>query len=265
MKINLFKSSIIFLLLSACLNLSVKAIAKPKQELEAAEEKIEIETIAEDDLATAGGIRWGGEKWPYSKLIEIQDSLVSSPVGRAIVDRHGIDKSDGSFLFKQPFSGIQPGKSVFVSLWGSKIEGCFVEMIVQVAPKKSIKPEDIAPKLLELGINGQIVQLTPQSDSIQVSSYNYQYEQQNGERRIKKSDTWHMARQIFAVDADTANILSNAPDQELKMRINFAKNSLIIPVGQDTVYYWRDAYSFNPTCTNPNNQPTANEREVMSN
>lgn len=200
-------------------------------------------TIAEDDLVTLEGLPWGGKQWPYSQTVEIQESLVASPVGRVVLDRHGIDRSDSSFLFKRPFSSIEPGKSVFISLWGSKIEGCFAEMIIQVAPKQSISPDKIVPSLLELGIGNQILQLKPQQSS-SVQSYQYTYTKDQRQYNA----TWYMVRQLFVIDSNIAKVLSDAKPQTIKARLNFGNNSLIISLGEETTKRWKYTYGFNPAC-----------------
>lgn len=202
-----------------------------------------LPTIAEDDLSTTGGLPWGGRNWTYSEPVEIQDGLVGTPVGKVVFDRHGVDKSNTSLLFKRPFSAIRPGKSVFITLWGSKIEGCFAEMIVQIAPKEEIPPETITPTLLELGIGGQILQIQPQQDA-SFRSYEYTYTEDKSERRA----IWYMVRQLFPVDGAVAAVLSNAEPQDIKARVNFGDNSLIVPLGEETVKSWKDAYAFNPSC-----------------
>ncbi len=91
MKIASIKLEFLLLLISILGSLFVARNIRPA----IAEKKPEPPpAIAEDDLVTKQGVRWGGQKWPYSKIVEIQDGLVGSPVGRVIIDRHGIDKND---------------------------------------------------------------------------------------------------------------------------------------------------------------------------
>jgi hypothetical protein len=205
-------------------------------------------SLAEDDLGTKSGVSWGGGDWPYSKTVEIKDSLVNAPVGKVVLDKHGIDDSSGSWLYKEPFSSPEPGKSVFISLWGSKIEGCFTELIVQIAPKQQMAPESIVPKLIELGINGQIVQITPQKTGAKIGSFNYTYTENNR----NYSATWYMSRHLFKMDGTIANILASAPSEEVKARVTFVNDdTTVIPIGKGTVERWKSAYSFNPSCKRP--------------
>jgi hypothetical protein len=235
------------------------------QEDRAEKTKPEEASIAEDDISTRKGISWGGGNFPYSQVLTIQDSLVSSPVGRVILDKHGIDDSGatasssfntgnslvGSLIgslvpIEAPFSAPAPGKSVFITLWGSKIEGCFVEAIIQVAPEKTIAAKSIVPTMLELGIDDRIIQLTPQGNKPKVGSIEYTYKEKKSERESK----WYMARQIFPIDAATAKIFANAPAEETKARFDFEdEDSIVIPIGKGTVEGWKQAYSFNPACS----------------
>jgi hypothetical protein len=251
MKVTFIKSALFLLLSSIFCSLLSSDVSVAEKEPKLPP------TMAEDDLQTKQGLRWGGQKWPYSQIVEIQDSLVGSPVGRVIIDRHGIDKSDNGVLFNVPFSAPAPGKSVFVSLWGSKIEGCYAEMIVQVAPRQPIELETIVPTLLELGINGQIVQLVPQKSQPQVGSFDYTYLVDE----TQQSAIWYMSRQIFFMDSATANLLASAPAEDLKVRVNFGSNSLIIPIGAETVRGWKQAYQFNPTCQSPTGTTPTEETE----
>jgi hypothetical protein len=62
-----------------------------------------------------------------------------------------------------------------------------------------------------------------------------------------------MSRQLFAVDATAASILSSAPADNIKARITYAdKSSTILPIGQKTVERWQNAYNFNPSCQKTN-------------
>lgn len=220
-------------------NLALEStIARQVQQIEAA--------IAEDDLSTRKGISWGGGNFPYSQVVAIQDSLVNAPVGRVVLDKHGIDESSsGLILIQNPFSSPAPGKSVFITLWGSKIEGCFVEAVVQLAPEEKIVPESIIPTMLEVGISDRIVQLSPQKSRPKLGSFKYKYTV----NKAKRSGTWYMARQIFAIDSGTAKLLSSVSAQEVKARLNFGDDdSLVIPIGVETVKRWKQVYSFNPAC-----------------
>ena len=87
--------------------------------------------LEKDDLTIDSSLPWGIKRWPYSKVIEVLD-LAESAYGRIVIDRYGIDESDAPI--KQPFSRTKPGKLVFASLWGSNLDGCYVETIVQAAP-----------------------------------------------------------------------------------------------------------------------------------
>ncbi|WP_207714060.1 hypothetical protein [Scytonema sp. UIC 10036] len=230
-------------------------------------------SIEEDLLNTVSGFKWGGVKgWSYSKVVEIKDGLVGTVVGKVVLDRHGDEKvSVGEVnnvldiplnFIKRPFASPLPGRWVVVSLWGSKIDGCFSELIFQIAPSGNTTSEAIAPalvpKVLELGVNNQIIELVPQPTTKERSfSQNYTYT----ENKIERSSTWYMARNLFRIDSNIANILSNASGKEIRARITFANGeSFIFPIGEKTVKRWKDAYSFNPSCTNlRQTQPVAEQ------
>lgn len=218
------------------------------------EDPIVEKTIAEDRLATQGGMPWGGDDLPYSQVVEIQDGLIDAPVGRVVLDRHGEEAEDvdldnliGS-LFNDVFSAPRPGSAVFISLWGSKVEGCFAELIVQVAPDQQIDPQNLIATSMEVGVNGQIIRLLPQETDPKVGSFNYTY--LSNEQQL--NGIWYMSRQLFVVDETIANILRSAPEEEIKARINLANNSSILfPIGKKTVERWKHTYGFNPACKSP--------------
>ncbi|MEO1374380.1 MAG: hypothetical protein AAFW70_08695, partial [Cyanobacteria bacterium J06635_10] len=177
-------------------------------------------SLEEDKLDTIRGIRWGGRGLPYSKVTDIKDSLIGNVLGRVVLDRHGIDRSYGSTFIKSPFSSPEPVKIVFVSLWGSKIDGCFAELIIQVAPpsqrsNSQASTNALVPKILQLGVNGKIIELVPQASAKpRIYSNNYTYTEYKNDAKLKRSSTWYMARNLFRIDANVANVLRNAPEQE---------------------------------------------------
>ncbi len=215
-------------------------------------------SLSEDDL---NSMSWGAPKLPYNQAANIKDSLVDAPVGKVVVDRHGIGPT---VLFQGPFSQPYPGRAVFVSLWGSKIEGCFLETIVQLAPPNGeANLEALVPTLLELGVGGQIVQLSPQPSAKPkggTQNYTYTVTDNNG-KESTVSSTWYMTRTIFGIDSKVANILRDAPAKEVRARITFGNNqSTIIPIGVGTVSNWKEAYSFNPKCVNMNEVQTPSKK-----
>jgi S1-C subfamily serine protease len=58
-------------------------------------------SIAEDALSTRKGISWGGGNFPYSQVVAIQDSLVNAPVGRVVLDKHGVDESSSGLILSK--------------------------------------------------------------------------------------------------------------------------------------------------------------------
>jgi hypothetical protein len=216
--------------------------------------------IYEDNLNTADGLRWSGPKLPYRKTVDIRDSLVDTPLGKVTADRHGSSPSVPGVtptivdLIGGTFTNPIPGRSAFISLWGSKIEGCFVEMIIQVAPtSNTIDAESIVPKLLELGVGSQLLELPPQSTvQPKILSQNYQYSNLVGGVRQVFSATWYMTRNVFVVDSTIAKILSNAPAADARARLTFLNGQkVLIPIKKETVSSWKTAYAFNPSCLPP--------------
>jgi len=207
-------------------------------------------SVSEDDLNTVNGVPWNGKNYAYSKVLDIKDSLVNTPVGRIVLDRHS---QGGTDLFG---SSPRPGRTVYISGWGSKIEGCFAELIIQYAPKDNFDPSGIAPTVIEIGAGDKIVRLLPQNRPAKIWTTNYTYEEStfDGTRTVSvtKNGTWYMGRQLFIVDAEQAEILSQTPNKKTNARITFNNgNTLIFPIGAGTVSRWKQAYGFNPTCQPP--------------
>lgn len=203
-------------------------------------------SIPEDDLNTRKGLPWNGRDYPYSQVLEIKDSLVNSTVGRVVIDRHQ-ERAGKLDLFGNP---PVPGKLVFVSFWGSKIEGCFADLIIQYAPSDNLDASAIYPIKLDIGVGNKIVVLLPQNVKSNVWQTDYTYETSSNGSRVTRSGTWYMARQLFIVDAGIAEGLSQSPSQNAKARITFANgDTLIFPIGAGTVSRWKEAYGFNPSCT----------------
>ena len=107
----------------------------------------------DDEIATSN-LRWGGPKLPYGKVANIKDNLVDKVLGTGVIDRHGVGSGVTSPM--GVFSSPENAELVFISLWKSTSKGCFVEMVIQHAPKPD-KPDfgtakSMVPVRLELGI-----------------------------------------------------------------------------------------------------------------
>jgi len=76
--------------------LSTTVLGLNIQTNQALAQKIKIEaTIAEDNLNNLQGLPWGGDKFPYSKITRIEDTLnPEDTAGFMVMDRHGIDESE---------------------------------------------------------------------------------------------------------------------------------------------------------------------------
>jgi hypothetical protein len=208
------------------------------------------EAIFEDNLNTSGGLGWGGPDLPYRKTVDIKDSLVDTKLGKVAADRHGINAGGIVELMFGPFSNPYPGRMAFISLWGSKLEGCFVEMIVQYAPPGEVDLKDLTPTTLEMGIGSQLVELPAQSNlEPKLLKQDYTYSRSDGTVLRNYSNTWYMTRNVFTVDSGIANILSNAPNAEVRARLTMRSGQkMLIPIRKETVSSWKEAYSYNPAC-----------------
>ena len=204
-------------------------------------------SVNEDALNTTGGVSWGGKGWPFSEVVDIRDSLVGTSVGRVVIDRYGSDNY--SSLLRAPFAAPRPKRLVILSLWGSKIEGCFVELLVQYAPPTEFNPESIVPVSLEMGIAGRVVSLIPQSNTTG-KYYIHEYSYKEGKQEIIAN--WYMGRQIFSVDSVVATVLKKAPQEELRTRVTFSDGQSVLSlIGKETISRWQNVYSANPNCTAP--------------
>ena len=211
-------------------------------------------SICEDDLTTRTGLRWGGSrKLPFKRVVDIRECLVDTHLGKVTAGRHGKSSFQISEIFgqKQPF----PGERYFISLWGSKIEGCFVEMVVQDAPVNGqINLPGIVPKFLDLGVGGELIQLPAQvsEDKTKVFQSDYVYTQYVSGANRDYTSTWFMTRNLFAIDSQVLEFLRNAPEGEVRARLTFADDSSqLLKISQETVKSWDEAFGFNPTCEAP--------------
>ncbi len=196
-----------------------------------------------DDLVIDESLPWGIKKWPQGKVIELLD-LASSVYGRIVIDRYGIDESGAAI--KQPFSRIKPGKVVLASIWGSNLDGCYVETVVQVAPKTNIPPQATLPTLLEIAVGDRILELIPREGNPKIISYRYNY--LDGENSQRQS-IWHMNHRIFDLDSQQASRLINAPIENLKARMHFGDTkSISFEIDANTVQRWQDIFYFNSSC-----------------
>ncbi|WP_348250406.1 hypothetical protein [Leptolyngbya sp. NM2-A1] len=214
-----------------------------------------------DNLVTINGIPWAADGWRFSKVLEIQrDSIDSTVVGRVVLDRHGED-SQPILGIRSPFAAPRPGRAVLVSAWSSNNDGCSVELILQIAttPDQVNNVNLITPTRLDMMINGQRITLNAVEDAPGVvdrsASFPYVYSttvnNQNNERvSVNLPGVWVMARHLFVIDADVARALSNAPAQDIPIRITLRNLSPVtIPIGENTVERWSRVYSYNPSCT----------------
>lgn len=213
-----------------------------------------------DSLVTINGVPWAANDWPYSEVLATQiNSVDTSLDGLVVLDRHGIDTQP--FLgIKQPFAGPEPGRFVAISNWGSKDDGCYVELIFQIAttPNSINDASLLIPTNIAMVINGEPIDLEAfgGGDNTSVGryfSFPYTYtvlESQNDELvNVEYPGVWIMARHLFLINAEQARILRSAPPQETRIRVTLRNRSPInIPIGNRTVERWSSVYSYNPSC-----------------
>jgi hypothetical protein len=220
----------------------------------------EEEAIFEDDLTTTSGLRWGGgRKLPFKKAVDIREGLINTPVGKVVADRFSKQAAAGA-IYDLFGSSPYPEDQFLISLWGSKIEGCFVEMIVQFAPPGGeVDISAMVPKLLELGLGTQAVQLPPQTTvEPKLFKQDYSYNSSSGGITRTYNSTWYMSRNLFVIDSQIADLLRNAPPAEARARLTFVNGETkLFPIKKETVAGWKSAYGFNPTCRSTSAQAPA--------
>lgn len=214
--------------------------------------------INADELVTINGIPWAANGWSFSKVLDIQrDSIDSTIVGRVVLDRHGID-TQPIFGISAPFASPYPGRFVIISSWGSNDNGCFAELIFQVAtPQQEVDGSVLIPTQIEMVLNGERVTLNAVENAPRAGrslAFEYTYSKwvtRNGESvSVSRSGTWVMARHLFPVDADQASALRSAPVEDVPIRITLANRSPVtMPIGDQTVERWASAYNYNASCT----------------
>jgi len=219
------------------------------------EKAIAQTVIEEDKLNTNKGIYWAGSGFPFSQVAIIKDTLVDAPLGKVVIDRHGEGPTDLSsislFTGTGPFSRPFPGRFVVVSLWGSKIEGCFVKMVIQSSPNDGqAEVKQLVPKTIQLGLNNQILELSRnESTKVRLFKGDYSYTVSRNGKEINSYSTWYMTDTSFAIDGTAANLLKNAPQKEIRMRLVFENgDTRIVPIGKGTVENWSETYGFNSAC-----------------
>jgi hypothetical protein len=221
-------------------------------------------SICEDDLTTTRGLRWGGKNLPLKKVVDIRECLVGTQLGRVTADRHG--SNTNKVQLNEIFAGPQPypGERNFISLWGSKIEGCFVEMIVQYAPPNgTVEATTIVPTTLQLGLGSQLIEL-PLQTSVQPKLFqqDYVYSGTNSFGNSQDfSSTWYMSRTSFVIDSQILELLRSAPTGEVRARLTFVDNETqLLKISPETVKSWNAAFGFNPTCQSPE---AANQKAAL--
>jgi hypothetical protein len=211
----------------------------------------------EDALNASTMLPWRAGNLPENRSFEIRESLVNTVVGRVVMSRQTLPSgANQNQLIKVPIFFLEPlpGSYSLIALWGSKIEGCFVEVIVQHAPMgDAANLPDLVPTLLEVGIGDQIVRLPPQAVTPKVfqSQYKYRVSQYQSENR-----TWYMTRNLFQIDAAIAGVLSNAPAKSTRARITLSnRETKLVEINPKVVAAWKEVFSFNPNCKFPRSAP----------
>lgn len=252
MKIKLWQSTLLATILSMTTS-AVNFNPVMAQQTEA--------TIDEDELITLDGIPWAAEGWPFSKIVEIRETLVNSVVGRTVIDLHGVDTDCVVEALCSPFS-LAPGNLIIVSMWSSKLEGCAVELVVQHTLPTGEEGNKIVPVRLDIGIEDNLISLIPQQNATPTVSQRSYTSGGNGGINIlgtrvggggTQRGILYASRNVFVVDATVASLLSNAPEKEVRARVSFADAGFprkwrVFPIGVETVKRWRSVFGFNSTC-----------------
>jgi len=229
----------------------------------ASERAIAQVSVTEEQIDIRRGLSWGGNKLPYNDVADIKDSLTDKILGKLVIDHHGVSGTPvgddwaghlAHAMVNNPFSRVYPGGQVFISLWGSRSEGCFVDYVLQYAASpedNNVDLNQIKPTLLEIQIGSQTIELPPFSQVTDTKeSRDYSYTVRSG--RLQINGKWYMTRNVFVVDAAIANVLRNAPSAEVRTRLTLANGKrIIVPIGSGTVSKWKEAYGYNPTCQSP--------------
>lgn len=205
-------------------------------------------TIPQDSLDSQY-VEWGGaSEWEYSEVLEITDSLVDSLLGGIVIDRHGEEASCDLLCVSAPFSSPRPNKRVIISLWGSNVDGCFVEVVTQWGQQM----EGGIPEVLEVGAgNDTVVKLTANAEASKVwEEIPYKYSVYENEREYTREGIWRMTRTFFPVDQQTAKLLTEAPNEETKARLTYKDGETqLFPIGDGTVKAWEKTFNnYNPNC-----------------
>jgi hypothetical protein len=227
-------------------------------------------TVFEERL-NSESMRWAGKGIPLEETTEVVDSLTNKITGKIVVDRHTVSQgaSSGSLsldltnLMLGTSFGAIPGRTAVISMWGSKVNGCFVEVHLQHAPVNGkVDLDAITPTLLEVGVNGQVIELPPQASSSNGQKYFSHEYSYLGANQKSYNSTWYTTRNLFVVDATIANVLANAPAVETGARLTLANGQKItLRLDKRTAGSWRNTYGFNPTCLSPE---TVQQRQTLA-
>ncbi|MGB6016424.1 MAG: hypothetical protein WBG32_16950, partial [Nodosilinea sp.] len=135
------------------------------------EAQAEVETRMNGDSLVSVSLPWAASRWPFNQVVELQrNSIDSTVMGRVVFDRHGIDENPVLGLVRAPFASPYPGRLVFVSTWGSQNNGCYMELVLQLAAARAIQnTQMVVPTEVMLNIGGQVVTLQAQSSAAQFS------------------------------------------------------------------------------------------------
>jgi hypothetical protein len=201
------------------------------------------DTIDEDSLNLQKGLKWAGDGLAFDRVLTIKDTLVNAPVGKIVISRHG---HDSAAILQMPFAGPYPGRISMLALWGAKIEGCFVRAIIHNAGVvKGDNIRSFVPVRLEMGVNGQIVKLSPNNAAPRGGVFDYEY----GSGSDKKRAQYTVTDTTFAVNKKVSELLSSARNEPVKVRVTFQNDDTqIFDLGTSSINKWKEAYSFNPTC-----------------
>jgi hypothetical protein len=237
-------------------NIANPADSIPKQEV----------SLTAQEIDTTDGLRWGARSWPYEKTIHIlQNKGDTQAIGRAVLDRHGIDESELAPLLKAPFASPEPVRIVFVSTWSARTTGCSMELLVQVSPPLDLGLVNLSPYLVptkvqvKLGDTLETLQPVAEQQEARISRpLGYTFYSLKFKSYLPSN--WFMARNKFVVSSIQAKkFLQESPSGQANLLVTFPRGVYTFPIGAETTKRWKRAYSFNPECSpNAVTQPAEN-------
>lgn len=262
------QTTLINLFLGSLISLAITRVTGPVEPVVAQQsDKIVVPKREIIQTTTRYGKEWAANDWPYNNLVILEEN--KQRVGTAVLDRHGYDftdKSDPNFLrilIKQPFAGVAPYRFIAVSTWSSRTDGCFMELLFQVAPPTESGvglAAYIIPASVEVELGKERFELKRKGINEFRYSDSLSYEYYNITRNSYLSGLWYQARNEFVISSQQAKKLINTPPGQAKVILSFLGNPYYqkysYPIGEGTTSRWKAVFSDYPDCS-ANGSPKA--------